>query len=130
MTNLPHYKLKWWYTLEKEFQTAYLKALRNDKYIVYRRQDIGLGYKFVDSECWDLNWNCTQIEFKKIPGDTFNVSHFEQSQITLLHELDKRQPGIACVMIWSVKRNDYKILSFTEIWNWKNEKWGYKVFTD
>jgi len=127
---LKKYQLKGWYKTEKEFQRDYLKALRDDWYLTYRRQDVWLSYKFLDSECWDKQWNCTQIEFKKIPGDTFNVWKFEHSQVLILKDLDDRKLWIAYVIIWSIKRNDYKILTFTEIWGWKNKVGGYKVFKD
>jgi len=125
---LKKYQLKWGYKTEKEFQRDYLKALKNDGFWTYRRQDIGPSCKFLDSECWDKQWNCTQIEFKKIPGDTFNVWKFEHSQVRILKDLDSRKLWIAYVIIWSVKRNDYKILTFTEIWEGKNKMGGYKVF--
>jgi len=45
-----------------------------------------------------------------------------------MKELDKRNPELCRVGIWSVKNNDYVILRFSEIWNNKNEKGGIKLF--
>jgi len=120
---LTKYVLKWNYTLEKQFQTDYLKALRNDWYVTYRIQDVGLWYRFLDSFAIDPWGVTTFIEFKIIDNQTFNVSHFEMSQIKLLHDLDLRNMDTATVAIWSKKFNTYRLLNFSEIWNWKNDKW-------
>jgi len=130
-TDIPKYKLlgnykKW--KIEKWFEAEMFKKLRKDQYICYHVADIWYSYKFLDchivSPIWELGW----IEFKKINIDTFNVSQFEESQIVLMKELDRRNPNICRVMIFSVKNNDYVTLRFSEIRNNKNEKWWIKLW--
>jgi hypothetical protein len=131
LDNIPHFKLKWNYKkwhIEKDFEAEIFRNLRNLWYICYHPSDVWLSYKFLDwhiiSPEWDLWW----IEFKKINWNTFNISQFEPSQVILLRDLDKRNKDIARVYIYSVKNNDYKVFTFTELWNSKNSKWGIKIF--
>jgi hypothetical protein len=90
--------------------------------VTYKIADVGFGYKFLDSFVIDRFGRVEFVEFKIVDGESFNVSKFEQSQVSLLHELDKRDPTLAKVAIWSKKRNDYVLLGFSEIWKNKNDK--------
>jgi len=131
--NIAHLHLKWNYKkwrIEKDFQTEILWYLRKLWYIAYKIADIWLNAKFLDSFYIDEYWICRFIEFKKIEKDTFNVSQFENNQIILLRELDKRNMDTAKVYIYSVKNNDYKVYNFSELWNMKNEKWWCKLFNN
>lgn len=125
------YPLKWGYKkwkIEKSFQSEIMKNLRWEWYICYHIQDIWLANKFLDMFFIDNDWICRFIEFKKIEKDTFNVSQFEDWQVILLRELEKRNPDIARVYIYSVKNNDYISLKFSTIWNNKNDKWWIKLW--
>lgn len=127
----PPYVLKWGYkkwAKEKGFEAEIFKNLRKDWYICYHPSDVWLSYKFLDWIIVSPEWEVWFIEFKKIEWDTFNVSHFEESQVILLKELDSRNIDIARVFIYSVKHNQYKVFTFTELWNMKNWRWGCKIF--
>ena len=127
----PPYILKWKYkkwAIEKWFQSEIIKNLRNDWFICYHPPDIWPAYRFLDLICISIEWNINFIEFKKISWATFNVKFFEESQIHLLMQLDSRNKDLARVFIYSSKYNKYKVLTFTEIWKWKNSKWGIKIF--
>ena len=117
---------KWW--IEKWFQTEFSKYMRSLWYIVYHIQDIWYAYKFLDLFFIDNEWICRFIELKRIHKDSFNISQFEESQVILMRELDRRNPDICRVAIYSVKANDYKIFKFSELWNIKNEKWWIKLW--
>ena len=67
----------------------------------------------------------TWVSWKDI---SFNISKFEESQVVLMLELDKRNKDLCRVWIYSVKNNEYVILRFSEIRNNKNEKWWIKLF--
>lgn len=125
------YILKWGYKkwkIEKSFQSEIMKNLRWEWYICYHIQDIWLANKFLDMFFIDNDWICRFIEFKKIEKDTFNVSQFEDWQVILLRELEKRKPDITRVYIYSVKNNDYISLKFSTIWDNKNDKGGIKLW--
>jgi len=125
------YTLKWGYKkwkIEKSFQSEIMKNLRWEWYICYHIQDIWLANKFLDMFFIDNDWVCRFIEFKKIEKDTFNVSQFEDWQVILLRELEKRNPDIARVYIYSVKNNDYISLKFSTIWDNRNDKGGIKLW--
>lgn len=125
------YNLKWWYTkwkIEKGFMKELSSNLRKDWYFVYHIQDIGTSSRMLDMYCITPNWESLWVECKKIIGSTFNVSQFEFNQIELLTLMDKRNPKLAVIAIYSQKHNDYKIYTFTELMKLKNEKWGVKVF--
>lgn len=127
-----NFKLKWWYkswSIENWFQTELLELMRwKLNYICFHPADIWFSNKFLDVHFVTDKWDCHWLELKKIQWDTFNIKKFEDDQIILLRELDKRNPEIARVWIYSVKNNDYKILKFSEIWNNKNEKGWVKIF--
>jgi hypothetical protein len=128
-----HYELKWNYkkwAIEKWFEKEIMQYFRKDWFIVFHPQDVWLAAKFLDCHLVSPEWWLYWIEFKKIEKDTFNVSQFEDSQVLLLRELDKRNPDIAKVYIYSVKHNDYKSFTFTELWQLRNEKWGIKIFNN
>jgi hypothetical protein len=67
---------------------------------------------------------------KKIKGDTFNVKNFEDDQVTLLRELDFLNKEIARVGIYSIKNNEYKILTFSEIWDNQSKVGSVKIFNN
>lgn len=128
---LPHYPLKWGYRkgkIEKWFEAEIFSKMRKEWWICYHIQDIGLWYRFLDWHIVSPEWELWWIEFKRIEWMTFNIKSFEESQIILLKQLDLRNADIARVYIYSTKYNDYKIFTFTELWNMKNEKWGCKIF--
>ena len=123
--------LKWEYKkwkIEKWFEAEIMKNLRWEWYICFHPQDIGLAWKFLDCHFITPEWDLWWIEFKKIEVDSFNVKQFEDNQVILLRELEKRNPDIARVFIYSVKNNDYISLSFSTIWDNKNEKWWIKLW--
>ena len=129
--DIPEYKLVWWYKpwkIEKWFEEELFRYLRKDGYICYHPQDIWFAYKFLDWHLVSPKGELWWIELKKIKLDTFNVSQFEESQVILLRDLDKRNPELARVLIYSIKHNDYVMLQFTDIWNMKNDKWWLKIF--
>lgn len=129
--SLPRYQLKGWYQKwkkEKWFESEIFRNLRKEWYICYHPQDVGLSYKFLDWIIVSPEWDIWFIEFKKIEWATYNISHFEESQIILLKELDRRNQDIARVFIYSVKNNDYRVYKFTELWTLKNENGGIKIF--
>jgi hypothetical protein len=126
-------KLKWWYKkghIEKDFQKEITKYISYVFWVYFHIQDIGLGYRFLDLFFIDIQWRTFYIEFKKIQWDTFNVSQFEESQIILLRELDERNKYIARVFIYSMKRNEYKVLTFSEIRKNKNKQGWVKLWND
>lgn len=120
--------IKWWYTLEKWFEREMLSLLRQKWYICFKPQDVWLASKFLDIHFITNNWWVHWLELKKITGNTFNVKKFEDSQVILLRELEKRNSEIARVWVYSIKHNSYKILRFSEIWDNKNEKGWVKIF--
>ena len=126
-----HYILHWGYKpwkIEKMFEAEIMKKLRAEWFITFHPQDVWLAGKFLDCHIVSPEWNLHWIEFKKIQWATFNISKFEQSQIFLLRELDKRNPDVARVYIYSVKARDYKVFTFTELWEAKNSKGWIKIF--
>ena len=130
-SDIENFQLKWWYKkwwIEKWFQTELTKFMRNLWYIVYHIQDIWFSYKFLDLFFIDNEWVCRFIELKKIKSDTFNISQFEESQVFLMRDLDKRNSDLTMVAIYSMKRNLYRILSFSEIWNNKNKNGWIKLW--
>lgn len=130
--NIPKFELVWNYKkwkIEKWFQFEVVKNLKKLWFICFHPADIWMANKFLDLHLIDINWNLWWIEFKKIDKDSFNFKQFEDWQIILLREFEKRNPEIARVFIYSVKHNDYKILTFSEIIKLKNEKWGLKIFS-
>lgn len=127
----PHFTLKWGYEKgkkEKWFESEIFRNLRKLWYICYHPQDVGLAYKFLDWIIVSPEWDIGFIEFKKVEWSSYNISKFEESQIILLKELDRRNPDIARVFIYSVVHNDYKIFTFTELWKMKNSNGGIKIF--
>lgn len=130
-----HYELKnqdkyrKWH-IEGDFEKEIMKLLRADWYIRWKRLDIGYGEKYLDCHFESPEWECWWIEFKKIKLDSFNISQFEQSQILLLPKLDQRNPDRARVFIYSEKHKDYKVYTFSELWNSRNEKGGIKIFSN
>ncbi len=129
--SLPHYILKWWYRkwhIEKDFQKEFIWKLRKDWFISYHPPDIWQAYRYLDCHLTSPEWELWWAELKKIEWATFNCSHFEESQVILLRDLDKRNPDIARVFIYSVRHNDYKMFTFTKLWNMKNSKWWCKIF--
>lgn len=129
-----NFQLKWWYKpwrIEKDFRIELQSKLEKLKwFIVFHPADIWLSNKFLDLHLITLEWIWYWLELKKIPCDTFNVKNFEDEQVILLREMEKRNPELARVWIYSIKHNDYKILRFSEIWNNQNEKWGVKIFSN
>lgn len=126
-----HYQLKGWYKkwhIEKDFQAEITKYLRNEWYICYHITDIWLWNKFLDMIWVSPDWVPFYIEFKKIEKDSFNVKNFEDSQVILLRELEKRNPELARVWIYSKKHNEYKVFKFSELWDNRNKKWGIKLW--
>ncbi len=127
-----NFQLKWNYkkwSIEKGFEKeimSLLRWLRN--YICFKPQDVWLATKFLDVHFITDKWVCHWLELKQIPWDTFNVKKFEDDQVIVLRELEKRNSEIVRVWIYSIKHNDYKILKFSEIWNNQNEKWSVKIF--
>lgn len=129
---IPKFELVWNYKkwkIEKWFQFEIVKNLKKLWFICFHPSDIWMNNKFLDLHLIDINWNLWWIEFKKIDKDSFNFKQFEDWQIILLREFEKRNPEIARVFIYSVKHNDYKILTFNEIIKLKNEKWWIKLFS-
>lgn len=127
-----YYRLKGWYKkwkIEKWFEAEIMKNLRNEWYICFHPADLWLAWKFLDCHFITPEWELWWIEFKKISLDSFNVKQFEDWQIILLRELEKRNPDIARVYIYSEKWNDYKVFNFSELWEQKNDKWGIKVWS-
>lgn len=126
------FKLQGWYkkwAIEKWFEKemmSLMRWLRND--ICFKPQDVWLATKFLDVHFITKEWNLHWLELKQIPWDTFNVKKFEDDQVIMLRELEKRNSEIARVWIYSIKYNDYKILKFSEIWNNQNEKGSVKIF--
>ena len=131
--NLSNFKLKWNYQkwkIEKSFQKEIFDNLRKIWYICYHIADIWYSNKFLDRFIINPEWEVFFIEFKKIKLDSFNISQFEDSQILLLPKLDQRNPDRARVFIYSEKHKDYKVYTFSELWNLRNEKWGIKIFNN
>jgi len=129
--NLPHFCCKWNYRKgrkEKDFQTEIFWHLRRMWYICWHPSDIWLSLKFLDWYILSPKWESLWIEFKKIEKDSFNIKQFEDSQVILLKQMDKRNSKLAKVYIYSVKNNDYKVFTFSELWNMKNSKWWIKIF--
>jgi len=125
------FELKWWYKkwhIEKDFQAEIFKRLRNLWWICYHVQDIWLWTRFLDWIIVDRWWSSWFIEFKKIKWNTFNISQFEPSQIDLLRDLDKRNPELARVFIYSEKHSKYCVYRFSFLFSMQNDKWGIKVF--
>jgi len=126
------FKLQGWYkkwAIEKWFEKeimSLMRGLRND--ICFKPQDVWLATKFLDVHFITKEWNLHWLELKQIPWDTFNVKKFEDDQVIILRELEKRNSEIARVWIYSIKHNDYKILKFSEIWNNQNEKGSVRIF--
>lgn len=125
------FELRWNYKkwrIEKWFQKELKDILKNKWFITYHPSDIIWPSKFLDlfliTPIWGLHW----LELKYITWSTFNVKKFEDWQIILLREMERRNPESCRVWIWSVKHKDYKILRFSEIWDSKNKKWWVKIF--
>ena len=128
---ISNFKLKWNYKkwrIESQFQSELLWIMRWMGYICYHIADIWLWNKFLDLFFITKEWLCLFLELKQISWSTFNVKKFEENQIILLRELEKRNPELARVWIFSVKHNAYKILKFSEIWEAQNEKGWVKIF--
>jgi len=128
---IKYFELRWRYKswfIEKWFQTEFMKKLTSLNFINYHIPDVWFSNKFLDLFFVDKKWFTRFIEFKKIMKDTFNVSQFEEWQVILLKELDQRNINSARVWIYSTKHNEYVLLTFSEIWKNKNEKWWIKLF--
>lgn len=126
---MPIYKIKWWYKTEKLFMHEIMWLLRKDWYICFHPRDVWLSFKFLDCHYISPDWNkLWWIEFKKIKKDTFNVSQFEESQVVLLKKLDKINPDIVRIFIYSIGNNDYLSLKFSTIRGNKNDKWWIKLW--
>jgi len=128
------FTLAGWYKpwqIESDFQSELLGLLRYKyNYICFHPADVGYSNKFLDVHFITPQGNCHWLELKKIQWDTFNVKNFEDDQITLLRELHHLNPEIARVWIYSVKNNDYKILTFPEIWDAQSKIWSVKIFNN
>lgn len=128
------FNLKGWYKpwqIEKWFEKELMTLLRNIKnYICFHPQDVWLATKFLDVHFITEEWQCHWIELKKIPWDTFNVKDFREDQVFNLREMEKRNPEIARVGIYSVKHNDYKVLRFSEIWDNQSKIGSVKIFNN
>lgn len=117
--------------IEKWFQTELLTLMRYKlNYICYHPADVGYSNKFLDVHFITDKWQCHWLELKKIKGDTFNVKNFEDDQVTLLRELDFLNKEIARVGIYSIKNNEYKILTFSEIWDNQSKVGSVKIFNN
>ncbi len=128
---ISYFKLKGNYKkwrIESQFQSELLWKMRWMWNICHHIADIWLWNKFLDLFFVTKKWLCLFIELKQIPWSTFNVKNFEEDQVILLREMDKRNPELARVWIFSVKHNTYKILTFSEIWRAQNEKGWVKIF--
>ena len=126
-----NFKLKWNYKkwkIESNFQTELMWILRWMWNICFHPQDVWLANKFLDVHFITKDWIWHWLELKQISWNTFNVKKFEDDQVILLREMDKRNPELARVWIFSVKHNDYKILTFSEIWAAQNQKGWVKIF--
>jgi len=114
--------------VERSFQTELMWVMRWKWYIMFHPPDIWMTNKFLDVHLITPEGICHWLELKKIKWSTFNVKNFEDWQVFLLREMDKRNSELARVWIWSIKHNDYKILKFSDIWNNQNDKWWVKIF--
>lgn len=126
-----NYKLNWNYkkgSIEKWFEKELMTRLRADNYICFHPQDVGMANKYLDVHFTTPKGMPHWIELKQISWYTFNVKKFEEDQVYLLRELERRNPEIARVWIYSVRLNQYKVLKFSEIWKAQNEKWWVKIF--
>lgn len=127
-----NFKLKGWYKvweIERGFQKELMTRMRETlNYICFHPQDVWWAGKFLDVHFITPEWTAHWIELKKIKWDTFNVKNFEEDQVYILKELEKRNPEIARVGIYSIKRNEYKILTFSEIWDNQSKIWSVKIF--
>ena len=128
-----NYKLVGWYKkwyIEKWFERELMGRLRIDWYICFHPQDVGMASKFLDVHLITPSGQLHWIELKQIPWNTFNVKDFRDDQVILLREMDRRNPEIARVWVYSVKHNKYIVIRYTDMCHMKNERWGVKLFSN
>lgn len=122
-------KLKWPYKLEKDFQWALNKELKNLWHYVYKLPDTGYAKKPYDMIYCDRNtWITYHSELKIILCDSININKLEPQQHFYLNMLSNIRENIATVLIWSKKHNNYVELTYKKFMSMKDDKWTVKLF--
>lgn len=130
LVQLNKYTLRGKYTCrgkEWAFQKELFSHLKKDGFICYHIEDTSYWYRFLDGICVTPEGFMFALELKIIDKYTFNISQFEDSQIALMDEMIKRgcTPYVGIFSIWN---NEYRVLTYQEIIEQQNDKWGIKLF--
>lgn len=113
--------LKWEYTLESKFTTAYKKALINKWYFAFKIPDWWLSQKPYDMIVV-INKETYHIEIKMIKWDTFYMSQLRPNQYASLKHIHKLN-GNAIVIVHKKWTNSYKIIPFEVILRCPKNEW-------
>lgn len=130
--DLSKYQIRWdryrkW-KIEKDFMTEIMWFMRMEWYLCFHPADVWLSDKFLDLFFCDAQWIWRNIEFKQIEWKTYNLKKFEDEQVIYLRELEKRNPEIARVFIYSQKTKTYKVFRFSELISMSDSRWSCKIF--
>jgi len=127
MKNL-NFNIKWNFTLESKFTTAFLKEFTKDKkWWAFKIPDLIRTIKPFDF-FWINKWWVYFCEVKMIDWDIFNFSILRNNQYTALKRIYLLIDNFcfinmfSIVLIYSKKYNTYKIINFKDIL--KAEKQG------
>ena len=114
--------------IEKDFQRDIFKSLNKLWWITYHPADVWLNTKFLDWITVTPLGETVFIEFKKIQWYTFNFSQFEPTQIKLFSQFLSRPKVEAYIMIFSIATWQYKVCTYKELLEVRDEKDWCKLF--
>lgn len=103
------------FSRESEFNRALNKEYRKNGWIVHKIADTGLGGRFVDNIMVSPDGTPMFLELKVIPGDTFNMSRFEDNQRYIMDSAILRDPSYWYVGIYSKKRKRSWIIRYDKL---------------
>lgn len=106
-------QIKWTYTLESKFTTAWLKEIRNKGWFAYKLSDGSLWQKPFDAIV-TTDKGTYFVELKVINKDVFQINRFWPSQLKSLRLVNSMWWN-AIVLVYSKTYNKYKIFSFDMI---------------
>lgn len=127
-----HIPVKWKFTLESKFTTAYLKQFRkDDKWWAFKIPDIIRTIKPLDW-FWINEWWVYFCEVKMLESNIFEFKQLRNNQYTALKRISTLSDQYwlnnihAVVMVYSKKFKKFKVIKFSEILE-KESKWEDKI---
>lgn len=111
--------IKWNYRLESKFTTEYLKQWSELWNWWYKISDMARTIKPTDTILGDSTWLYI-VEFKMIDGDMLHIGNkFEPSQMKAWRAVSWLC-NKALAIVYSIKRQDYVVIDFTDICDYKD----------